>query len=128
MSRKYRQLVARLLLAVFVFAQGAVSAYACPGLSGTLNAPAVAEAMPDCDRTTGLDPSAPNLCLAHCQSGQQTFDHSSQPSVAPADLGALVVSLSDPASADTSARSSNTQRFTAAAPPPHTILHCCFRI
>jgi hypothetical protein len=127
-ARKHRQFVARILLAAFVFAQGAVSAYACPELAGPGSAPASAEAMPDCDQMNGLDPSAPNLCLAHCQSGLQSFDHSPQPAASPAVVPALVVFLPDVAASETSSRACNTLRLTAAAPPPHSILHCCFRI
>jgi hypothetical protein len=127
-TRKYRQFVARLLLAAFVFAQGAVSAYACPNLTEPVSAPMSAEAMPDCDQMKGLDPGAPNLCLAHCQSGLQSFEHSPQPAASPAVLPALVVFLPDVAASETSSRACTTLRFTAAAPPPHSILHCCFRI
>jgi hypothetical protein len=77
---------------------------------------------------TALDPVVPNLCLTHCQSGDQTFDHSGQQSAAPALLPALVVSLFDAATSQASTRGSNLQRLTAARPPPHSILHCCFRI
>jgi hypothetical protein len=128
MSLKYRQFVARLLLAVLIFAQGAVSAYACPGSIDSVAPTAVTEAMPGCDEMTRLDPVAPNLCLAHCQSGDQTFDHSAQPSAVPALLPALVVSVVDPDASQASSRASSTQRFIGARPPPHSILHCCFRI
>jgi|SRR5690349_11537133 hypothetical protein len=128
MLRKHRQFVARFLLIAFVFAQGAVSAYACPDLTRPVIAPMSVEAMPDCDQMNGLDPAAPNLCLAHCESGLQSFDHSPQPAASPAVVLALVAILPDAAASATSSRASNTLRFTAAAPPPHTILHCCFRI
>jgi hypothetical protein len=128
MLRKYRQFVARLVLAAFVFAQGAVSAYACLETTDSVAPPAAAEAMPGCDEMTGLDPTVPNLCLAHCQAGDQTFDHSQQQSAAPALLPALVVSLFDAATSQASLRASSSQRLTAARPPPHSILHCCFRI
>jgi hypothetical protein len=84
--------------------------------------------MPGCDEMAGLDPVVPNLCFAHCQAGDQTFDHSQQPTAAPAVLPALVVSLFDPAALQASSRASSTHRFAAARPPPHSILHCCFRI
>jgi hypothetical protein len=129
MPRKYRQFVARLLLAALLFAQGAISVYACPGSTDSVAPPpAAAEAMPGCDEMTGLDPIVPNLCLAHCQSGDQTFDHSSQHIAAPALLPALVVSLLDPATSQASSRASSSQQLAAARPPPHSILHCCFRI
>jgi len=84
--------------------------------------------MPGCDEMTGLDPIVPNLCLAHCQWGDQTFDHSSQPSPEPALLPPLIVSLFDPDASPVSTRASSWERFTTARPPPHSILHCCFRI
>ena len=128
MSRHYRTHIARVLLAAFLFAQGAVSVYACPGPGEEPIAVAATASMPDCDGMTGLDPAVPNLCLAHCQSGQMTVDQSAHPIPPAALLGAIVVSLPDPVAAQGLTRTSNTMRFTAAAPPPHTILHCCFRI
>jgi hypothetical protein len=128
MSRKHSQFIARILLAAFLFAQWAVSAYACPELTGPVSAPAAAEPMHDCDEMAGLDAGAPNLCLAHCQFGQQTFDHSAQPAAAPAAVPPLFVALPDLAASETASRASNMLRLTAAAPPPHSILHCCFRI
>jgi hypothetical protein len=128
MPRKYRQLVARVLLAALVLTQGAVSAYACPGSTDPVAPPAAAQAMPGCDEMTGLDPVVPNLCLAHCQSGDQTFDRSAQLIAAPALLPALVVSLFDPATSQALGGASSSQRLTPARPPPHSILHCCFRI
>ena len=128
MRRKYRQLVARVLLGAFLFAQGALSVYACPVPDGQPASLASAAPMADCDGMSGLDPTVPNLCLAHCQSGQVVVDLSAQPGFSAALLGAIVVSLTEPVATPGSTRASSSMRFTAAAPPPHTILHCCFRI
>jgi hypothetical protein len=125
MARKHRQLVARILLAAFVFAQAAVSAYACPEPTP---APAAAATAHDCGDMAGIDASAPNLCLAHCQIGQQTFDHSAHPGAAPAVLPPLIVAVPDLEASATPGRASNTLGFTGGAPPPHSILHCCLRI
>jgi len=128
MSRKYRHLVARLLLAAFVIAQAAVSAYACPGANDAANTTIAAESMSaDCDMMPRLDPNAPTLCFAHCQPGQQNIDQSSSPSAQPALLDGLVVLLPDVVASESSFRAYRAQQFTATA-PPHAILHCCFRI
>jgi len=69
MTRTLRRLAAMSALAALVFAQLAVSAYACPkGMDGPVRAqaPAVAptESCPD-----GMNP---NLCESHCQYGSSS--------------------------------------------------------
>ena len=139
--RTVSRFIARLLVGVMVFAQMTVAAYACTGAQGTVMPGAgtsgtdvtmVRAAMIDlADGARGhaaMDPAQPNLCAAHCQSGQQNADGKPAPSV-PA---ALPTSLYPRALADLSA---DSQRASTApddpppkADPPHAILHCCLRI
>ena len=97
-------LIARWLLAALLFAQGALAAYACPALTSALDSSAAiaqAAAMPaDCDRMNqagpmALDLDAPNICLAHCQSGQQSHDHPEAPTALPVMDNVLIVAVSD---------------------------------
>jgi hypothetical protein len=80
----FRRLVARSAIAVMLFAQLAVAAYACPALTGTADgipvfvADDMHTAMPGCDET---DISNSNLCLQHCQSGVQSVQSTPQVSV-----------------------------------------------
>lgn len=134
MSRATRLSVSRLLLIVLLFAQGAVAAYACPSLTAKIAATAVSQpvAMPvDCNhmgKMAAMDVDTPNLCLAHCQNGQQISDPSDSPTMPPIVASVLVVALPDQAAFATAGRPYVSERITAAASPPHAILHCCFRI
>ena len=116
-----------------MFAQMAVAAYACPNLAtgdaNTVAATASAESMPsDCDQMAGmLDPAAPNLCSAHCHSHEQSADHADAPVLPPALLVALYW-LATPTVSEAVTQPPETSVLHAALPPPHAILHCCFRI
>ena len=110
----------------------AVSAYACPSLlkSGVDTATAaIPGTMPmDCDQMAGmLDPAAPSLCYAHCHNHEQSADHADSPALPPAFFATLywlaTQTLVEPVS-DTP----DASVLHAALPPPHAILHCCFRI
>ena len=129
-SRSSKRFVARLLLAALLFMQMAVAAYACPGLPSAMgSAVSVSEAaqMPaDCAQMEQLDRATLNLCVAHCQDGQQSYDHQHGPSVPPAVLAVLYISLPDFGATASTGHTSACN--TAATSPPHAILHCCFRI
>ncbi len=75
-SQTFRRLIAKIAVAAVMFAQLAIAAYACPtidGPAGVIAAAASAEAMqaamPGCDMRSSN--SNPNLCLQHCQAGDQ---------------------------------------------------------
>ncbi|MEO5735521.1 MAG: hypothetical protein ABIN96_15445 [Rubrivivax sp.] len=139
--RKLNRFIARLLVGVMVLAQLSVAAYACDGGQRMLTSSAVASgadvpslrvAMTDlADGNLGdtrMDPTQPNRCAAHCQSGQQHADGKpapSVPAVVPKSLYPRAVTV----------LSADIQRASTAPddPPPgadrsHAILHCCFRI
>lgn len=134
MSRFFSRSVARLLLATLLIAQGAVAAYACPALKGAMEVAAQSRTttMPaDCvemGRTASMDLDMPNLCLAHCQSEQQVNDHPHAPAVPAVMASVLIVALPDSKVLASSGRAVPFERVPVAASPPHTILHCCFRI
>lgn len=147
MTRKFLRSIAAGLLAMLLFAQMAIAAYACPGLSpervmklqvtshaasndltsNALMASAGAHGT-NCEDMAGeMDLSAPNLCAEHCRFGQQSDQ--TPPLALPAillNVRYVLPSLSGaalpprPHAAEISA--------LAAAAPPHAILHCCFRI
>ena len=153
MTSGFRRLIARLLIAVFVFAQMATAAHACVSLAldaagvsagqgptmassmpvgpnGQLIA-AVANAVgPHCG-TPGCNVAASavsNVCDAHCQSEQQRVDASSSITVPAAIMTTSY--LLPPLDRGTAQRGLD-QTWLAppeAADPPHTILHCCFRL
>ena len=129
--RALNKLICQVLAGVFLFAQLAVAAYACPGLGrfGAVAQQAAemsAEGMPaDCGQ---MDQKAPNLCAEHCKVGQQSSDNSPGPAVTAPALAVLYV-LPVLAQIGTDGRPVATpDPLLAAAPPPHAILHCVLRI
>lgn len=133
-SRATSQSVSRLLIAVLLFAQFAVASYACPSLMGRAAMAAgqggmvmAADMAPGCDQ---IDPNAASLCAEHCRHGQQSIDTANVPAAFSA-IPALLYSVPiEPAHSPGSGRSflAPDASLVAAHSPPHTILHCVFRI
>ena len=150
MKRSLVRRVARCLAGVLFLAQLTIAAYACPGLSSAtaaggqmeLNAAApapqgevsiepgaaaMAAQMPNCSDMAGaMDPDAANLCAEHCKYGQQS-DHAptlTVPAVLLSALYATPAALPPPLPRGAAA----LMDALVAAPPPHAILHCVFRI
>ncbi len=125
-----KRFVCRLLLGVLLFTQGVLAAYACPGWTGDPDQSLAA--MPaNCDQMgskTAMDADTPNLCLAHCLSGQQSNDHPHAPTVQAVMISVLTIELPDLKAQAASGRAAIVEPVPVAASPPHTILHCCFRI
>ncbi|AKU11575.1 hypothetical protein AzCIB_1679 [Azoarcus sp. CIB] len=153
MARRAERLICRLLVGILLFAQLAVAAYACPQWSSTgsglatsmagmssmadpaamapasedsAGATAVADMAPGCAGMDQPDPDNPNLCVEYFHFGQQS-DHTQAPTVPAALLVSLYIIPALPAPM-TPARPAASPSLLAAAPPPHAILHCCFRI
>ena len=129
MTRALKRSASRFLLLAILFAQLAVTAHACPKLfsigAAEPVAMAVAEGESDCDQ---MGEQSPNLCAAHCQSGLQAVGHADSPSFPPAVLPGLSVPLISPIEPPRLEFVHARNGIAPAAPPPHTILHCCFRI
>jgi hypothetical protein len=143
-TRALRRLICRLLIGVLVSAQLAITAHACPGfgpsqpLTGDIAVP-TAEMAADMDNHdmssaeaasshADMDGSLSNVCVGHCQFGQQT-DQTPAPAVFTALLSSLYTLPSlDQASELAAARAASARNGpTAPADPPHAILHCCMR-
>ena len=146
MTRSFLRMVSRGLVGVLLFAQMAIAAYACPGLSPALTsdmemsatnasrgesnlASGTVGAMgSNCDEMAGsMDPSSPNLCAEHCKYGQQS-DQSSTITVPAALLTELYVTPTVPDTAPLPPSAAATLSARVAASAPHAILHCVFRI
>lgn len=131
-TRALNQLIGRALIGVFLVAQLAVAAYACPGLaqSASVAAQPMAETatgdMPDgCGQ---MDQKAANLCAEHCKFGHQSSDTSPAPAVAAPVLAVLYVLPVIVAASPEGRPATAPDPLLAAAPPPHAILHCVLRI
>lgn len=75
-----------------------------------------------------MDPAQPNLCAAHCQSGQQNAGAKSVPDLPTAMPVSLYPQASLSLPAELLRASAATRDSPPSADPPHTILHCCLRI
>ena len=136
MPRALKHWICRLMVGVILFAQMSVAAYACPSnmVSGNATADAITAmgAMVDCEQMgegmgRHLDQANPGLCTEHCHPTQQS-DHTQAPTVPAALLIALyTVALTVDASRPDGLAPTADSRLHA-APPPLSILHCCFRI
>lgn len=120
------------MIAAILFAQIAVSAYACPSLlKSSVESAAVVSAdsmLIDCEQMSGmLDPEAPSLCSAHSHSHEQSANHADSPVLPPA-LFAVLYWLVAQTPVERVGKTPAASVFHAALPPPHAILHCCFRI
>ncbi len=134
-TRRLLRDLARSLIGTLVLAQLAVAAYACPALArgaegGQANSAAMALRTPmaDCDDAVGaMDSGSPALCAEHCKQGQQS-DQVPTLTVPAALL--TVLYTTEPALPQRVPLRSAAATLSAlvAASPPHTILHCVYRI
>ena len=124
-NRRIRVRVIGVAIFALLFAQLSVAAYACPS-----TAKPAAEVMMgmDCEgMSSQLDPASPNLCAEHCQDDSQS-DQLRTPTVLLMALVSLYVVPLTSTLAEPSQFSIASNSLLAARAPPHTILHCCFRI
>lgn len=138
--RTTSRFLARFLVGVLLFAQLAVAAYACQVIpNGSASGPDHSAVMGMGDvaavQTSGMEPilggtdsEFPNLCLGHCQFGQQNAGGTSTPTVPVALLTSLYALLSMEQSADLARPIMIASGPPSPADPPHAILHCCFRL
>lgn len=122
--------MSRFLILCFLFLQVAVAAYACPLLGSTAATTELdATPMQDCAGMPPLDRDNPNLCVEHAHMGEQASPQIATPQVPMAACSGffvlLPVLLPSPAQG---AASLSTDTLALAGAPPHTVLHCCFRI
>ena len=129
LSQATRAIAAIIMLFSLLFAQLAVSAYACPVPNKVQTVEKVSMAgMPGCTDMS-MDKSSPALCAAHCDTGHQSADTSSTPAVTPFVACSLEVVLPRIERAYLSlAASLESVPLTRATAPPLAIQHCCFRI
>ena len=124
-----RPFAAVLAIVAVLFAQLAVSAYACPGMGGMIQAALAADDTPPCHRNPVPEEPTP-LCQAHCQQGDQSLDKRGS-SLPAASLVALPVSWRPlPASAPIAAEAPGAQVSLLERPtgPPLAVRHCRLRI
>jgi len=138
-TRTARAWLSRSLIASLLFLQLASAAYACamkstPPLDPTMASTASMAGMPCAQATAGavmsvVDPDQPGLCHEHCKGGSQSLEPAAAVALAAQAMVVLFV-IAAPAAPAGGANSWQTRRLErdSAPPPPHAILHCCFRI
>jgi hypothetical protein len=150
MTRQFLRSIAGVLIGVLLFAQMAIAAYVCPGVSMSANTqmpsmemgktgsdgaamPVVSNQAAPCASMgedvapLAMDPQNATLCAEHCKVGQQS-DQTSTLTVPAVLLVALYFAPLVPAPMVELRPAAATPSALVAASPPHTILHCCFRI
>ncbi|MYM80876.1 hypothetical protein GTP44_02720 [Duganella sp. FT50W] len=129
MSQTNRAIAAIIMLFSLLFAQLAVSAYACPMPDKSRQVAMVGMAGMQGCTDMGMDKSSPALCAGHCDTGHQSADTPGAPAVQPFVACNLEIVL--PAIERTYlslAISLESVPLTRATAPPLAIQHCCFRI
>ena len=126
MNRFTRKLVSLLGIVAVLFAQLAVSVYACPLQFTAWDAAASTAGAPEIN-SSGRDSKAPALCQKHCDNAQQNVSDTPQPlaSVSFIPAFAFTLLLEQPAPFTVTAP---TTFLLHATSPPHAIRNCCFRI
>jgi hypothetical protein len=124
--RMQHRWIAYLALIVVLFAQSAVAAYACPGLMlGTMN-------ISNCEgmaaKANQTDPDNPNLCLHHCQQGEQTFEKVELITILSLLAISIVLILWTAAGRWSHLLLPPPFYLRRAIAPPLSIQNCCFRI
>lgn len=126
MNRVTRKLVSMFCIATLLFAQLAVSAFACPvesaGAGAQMHVASASDAAMNCH---DAQPSA--LCRQHCESDQQNVNDSIQPLAFVALAPAFVTTL-DVTDTTTEAQCAPGRYLVHATAPPLSIRNCCFRI
>lgn len=129
LSQPTRAIAAIIMLFSLLFAQLAVSAYACPMPDQSQKVEMVSMAgMPGCTDMS-MDKSSPALCAAHCDTGHQSADTAGAPAVQPFVACNLEIVLPRIERAYLPlAASLESVPLTRTTAPPLAIQHCCFRI
>jgi len=129
LSHSTRAIAAIITLFSLLFAQLAVSAYACPLPAPVQTVGMVSMAgMPGCTDMS-MDKSSPALCGAHCDTGHQSADTAGAPLVQPFVACGLEAVLPRVERSTVSLATSLAPiPLTRATAPPMAIQHCCFRI
>lgn len=132
-TRTARTWWSRSLIASLLFLQLASAAYACamqstPPADASMAGMPCAQAMADGDMAP-MDPDQPGLCHEHCKGGSQTIEPAAAATMAvPAMVVLFVIAAPVAPAGDAGGWHDRQVERGSAPPPPHAILHCCFRI
>ncbi|UBM08365.1 copper resistance protein [Cupriavidus metallidurans] len=122
--------IAGFLLILFLSVQLATAAYACTMGMNSMDEHLSMEATMSCadmaEQDAAQNDGQKALCMSHCQANAKHADHAT-PQI-PAFIPFLVsIVVEPPVLDDASMLAERAQSQPRAPPPPHAILHCCFR-
>ena len=118
-----RKLAACIGLSALVFAQLAVSAYACPALAQAIEAAQLAETTaPPCH-----DMDQPALCRVHCQDGLQNVNDVQPAFALLGFVPGFIVTIDSAAQKPLQVLPASPSLLHSTS-PPLSIRNCCFRI
>lgn len=126
MNKIWRRTVGALASCAIVFAQVAVSAYACPNLLPPATETEVQAIGPE-SLCAEMDMGNPALCQQHCLSADQASSEGTAPSVPPASASAFAPAPR-PAQFFDPVGGWSAPTLIRATPPPAAIRNCCLRI
>ena len=126
MTRLLRKLISLFGIGALLFAQLAVSAYACPMQFTALDDATVT--MVACEKNASVrDMASPALCQQHCENGQKNVNDTPQtPTFFAVETGLVVTRLTESFLPIEAAGLSPS--LLHATSPPVSIRNCCFRI
>jgi hypothetical protein len=123
-----RKLAACIGLSALVFAQLAVSAYACPVLAQTIEAAQPANATaPPCHDMDRVDRDQPALCQVHCQDSLQNVNDVQPAFALSGFVTGFIVMIDSAAQKPLPVRPASPSLLHSTS-PPLSIRNCCFRI
>ena len=131
LCRRSRVASAILALLSMLFMQLVLAGYACPPGTSASAADAVMQSgartmpMPGCDQ---VDMEQPSLCHANAHAVQQSLDKHALPPLTAFVPASLTLVLADTTLLLTAPAFDRDVALLFSAPPPISILHCCFRI
>jgi hypothetical protein len=117
------KLAACIGLSALLFAQLAVSAYACPILAQTIEAVEQAVTPPCHD----MDMDEPALCQTHCHDGEQNVNDVQPAAALLGFVPGFIVTI-DSAAQDSLQAPPASPLLLRSTSPPLSIRNCCFRI
>jgi len=140
-TRTTRAWWSRSLIASLLFLQLASAAYACamqsiPPVDSAMAATASMAGMPCAQAMVmagtdmvAMDPDQPGLCHEHCKGGSKSIEPAATFALASPAMVLLFV-IAAPAAPAGGANAWQVRQVErdSVLPPPHAILHCCFRI
>lgn len=129
MPRRFRFLTVLLSLLVLLLSTAALAGYACGGSEKAVQVANMVEAGAPCaeSMSQSMDDGNPELCHAHCQSGQKSADSFQPPALAKLTQLGPVLTVPAVAPPPTPAGGLMVLQLRRQTSPSLAVRHCCYR-